>query len=115
MMESWLLRKKNVLGVMMPSIYSSQGSVDDSVDLARNLGIVAAVALASYVLTYEEGHDYLLRKKNVLVLLGLSRAVGLIDAASNAGDCADTSAMLAMTTPKAQAGVGAGFSRPRAA
>jgi NAD+ synthase (glutamine-hydrolysing) len=30
---------ENVLGVMMPSIYSSQGSVDDSVELARNLGI----------------------------------------------------------------------------
>ena len=30
---------ENVLGVMMPSIYSSPGSVDDSVELARNLGI----------------------------------------------------------------------------
>ena len=30
---------ENVLGVMMPSRYSSQGSVDDSVELARNLGI----------------------------------------------------------------------------
>lgn len=30
---------ENVLGVMMPSIYSSRGSVDDSVELARNLGI----------------------------------------------------------------------------
>ena len=30
---------ENVLGVMMPSLYSSQGSVDDSVELARNLGI----------------------------------------------------------------------------
>jgi NAD+ synthase (glutamine-hydrolysing) len=30
---------ENVLGVMMPSIYSSQGSVDDSAELARNLGI----------------------------------------------------------------------------
>src|SRR5678815_1251339 len=30
---------ENVLGVMMPSIYSSQGSVDDSVELARNLGV----------------------------------------------------------------------------
>jgi NAD+ synthase (glutamine-hydrolysing) len=30
---------ENVLGVMMPSIYSSQGSLDDSVALARNLGI----------------------------------------------------------------------------
>ena len=30
---------ENVLGVMMPSVYSSEGSVTDSVDLARNLGI----------------------------------------------------------------------------
>jgi len=30
---------ENVLGVMMPSCYSSQGSVDDSVELARHLGI----------------------------------------------------------------------------
>jgi NAD+ synthase/NAD+ synthase (glutamine-hydrolysing) len=30
---------ENVLGVMMPSVYSSQGSVDDSVELAQNLGI----------------------------------------------------------------------------
>ncbi len=29
----------NVLGVLMPSRYSSAGSVDDSLDLARNLGI----------------------------------------------------------------------------
>jgi NAD+ synthase/NAD+ synthase (glutamine-hydrolysing) len=29
----------NVLGVMMPSGYSSSGSVDDSVELAKNLGI----------------------------------------------------------------------------
>jgi NAD+ synthase/NAD+ synthase (glutamine-hydrolysing) len=30
---------ENVLGVMMPSRYSSKGSVDDSVELARKLGI----------------------------------------------------------------------------
>ena len=30
---------ENVLGVMMPSRYSSRGSIDDSVELARNLGI----------------------------------------------------------------------------
>ena len=30
---------ENVLGVLMPSPYSSSGSVDDSVALARNLGI----------------------------------------------------------------------------
>jgi NAD+ synthase/NAD+ synthase (glutamine-hydrolysing) len=29
----------NVLGVMMPSVYSSEGSVTDSVELAENLGI----------------------------------------------------------------------------
>ncbi len=33
------LGPENVLGVMMPSRYSSQGSVGDSVELARNLGI----------------------------------------------------------------------------
>jgi NAD+ synthase/NAD+ synthase (glutamine-hydrolysing) len=30
---------ENVLGVMMPSRYSSQGSIGDSVELARNLGL----------------------------------------------------------------------------
>ncbi len=35
------LGTENVLGVMMPSPYSSQGSVDDSVALAANLGIRA--------------------------------------------------------------------------
>ena len=30
---------ENVLAVMMPSVYSSRGSVDDSVELVRNLGI----------------------------------------------------------------------------
>jgi NAD+ synthase (glutamine-hydrolysing) len=30
---------ENVLGVMMPSVYSSEGSVSDSEELARNLGI----------------------------------------------------------------------------
>lgn len=33
------LGKENVLGITMPSPYSSQGSIDDSRDLARNLGI----------------------------------------------------------------------------
>src|SRR4051794_38197320 len=30
---------ENVLGVMMPSKYSSQGSIDDSIALAKNIGI----------------------------------------------------------------------------
>ena len=33
------LGKKNVLGITMPSMYSSSGSVSDSEDLAKNLGI----------------------------------------------------------------------------
>jgi NAD+ synthetase len=33
------LGKENVMGVTMPSLYSSSGSIDDSVELARNLGI----------------------------------------------------------------------------
>ena len=33
------LGPRNVLGVLMPSCYSSQGSIDDSLELARNLGI----------------------------------------------------------------------------
>lgn len=33
------LGKENVLGVLMPSMFSSKGSVDDSLELAKNLGI----------------------------------------------------------------------------
>jgi NAD+ synthase/NAD+ synthase (glutamine-hydrolysing) len=45
---------ENVLGVMMPSVYSSQGSVDDSVDLARNLGIqVLSLPISPIMETYE--------------------------------------------------------------
>jgi NAD+ synthase/NAD+ synthase (glutamine-hydrolysing) len=45
---------ENVLGVMMPSRYSSQGSVDDSVELARNLGIkTIALPIAAIMQTYD--------------------------------------------------------------
>jgi len=45
---------ENVLGVMMPSRYSSQGSVDDSVELARNLGIrTMRLPISEIMLTYE--------------------------------------------------------------
>ncbi len=45
---------ENVLGVMMPSCYSSQGSVDDSVDLARNLGIrTLTLPIADIMKTYD--------------------------------------------------------------
>ena len=37
------LGKENVVGVSMPSQYSSQGSLDDAANLARNLGIVRHV------------------------------------------------------------------------
>jgi NAD+ synthase/NAD+ synthase (glutamine-hydrolysing) len=48
------LGPENVLGVMMPSAYSSQGSVDDSVKLARNLGMqVLSLPISPIVGTYE--------------------------------------------------------------
>jgi len=44
----------NVLGVLMPSVYSSRGSVDDSVRLAANLGIrTLQLPIAGIVKTYE--------------------------------------------------------------
>jgi NAD+ synthase/NAD+ synthase (glutamine-hydrolysing) len=44
---------ENVLGVMMPSIYSSPGSVGDSVELAQKLGIrTIALPIADIVETY---------------------------------------------------------------
>jgi len=46
---------ENVLGVMMPSCYSSPGSVADSVDLARNLGIQTLTLPISAIMgTYQE-------------------------------------------------------------
>jgi len=45
---------ENVLGVMMPSCYSSQGSVDDSIELARNLGIrTLTLPIADIMRTYD--------------------------------------------------------------
>ena len=44
----------NVLGVLMPSCYSSSGSVDDSVELARNLGIhTLTLPIADIMQTYD--------------------------------------------------------------
>ena len=42
---------KNVLGVMMPSCYSSEGSVDDSKELAKNLGIQTTLLPISGIMT----------------------------------------------------------------
>jgi len=45
---------ENVLGVMMPSVYSSEGSVTDSEALARNLGIQTLILpIAPIMKTYE--------------------------------------------------------------
>jgi NAD+ synthase (glutamine-hydrolysing) len=45
---------ENVLGVLMPSRYSSAGSVDDSVALARNLGIrTITLPITDIMLTYD--------------------------------------------------------------
>jgi NAD+ synthase/NAD+ synthase (glutamine-hydrolysing) len=48
------LGRENVLGVMMPSRYSSQGSVDDAAELARNLGIrTLTLPISGIMETYE--------------------------------------------------------------
>jgi NAD+ synthase/NAD+ synthase (glutamine-hydrolysing) len=48
------LGPENVLGVLMPSSYSSAGSVDDSLELARNLGIRAlTLPIAGIMGTYD--------------------------------------------------------------
>ena len=48
------LGRENVLGVLMPSPYSSSGSVDDSVTLARNLGIkTLTLPIAPIMHSYE--------------------------------------------------------------
>jgi NAD+ synthase (glutamine-hydrolysing) len=45
---------ENVLGVMMPSVYSSEGSIQDSVELARNLGIrTMQLPIADIMKTYD--------------------------------------------------------------
>ena len=44
----------NVLGVLMPSRYSSSGSVDDSIELARNLGIqTLTLPISDIMQTYD--------------------------------------------------------------
>ena len=44
---------ENVLAVLMPSVYSSQGSIDDSLELVRNLGIQSRVlSIAEIMQTY---------------------------------------------------------------
>jgi NAD+ synthase/NAD+ synthase (glutamine-hydrolysing) len=48
------LGPENVLGVLMPSCYSSAGSVDDSLELARNLGIrTLTLPIAGIMQTYD--------------------------------------------------------------
>jgi NAD+ synthase (glutamine-hydrolysing) len=45
---------ENVLGVLMPSRYSSSGSVDDSLELARNLGIrTLTLPISDIMQTYD--------------------------------------------------------------
>jgi len=45
---------RNVLGVLMPSVYSSTGSIEDSLELARNLGIeTLTLPIAEIMRTYD--------------------------------------------------------------
>jgi len=56
------LGKENVLGITMPSRFSSSGSVDDSVDLAERLGIeLKKIPIEEIFTTYRETLDGLFR------------------------------------------------------
>lgn len=58
------LGKEHVTGITMPSHFSSQGSVDDARDLARNLGIAFhTVPIASIYQPYESSLDDLFGEK----------------------------------------------------
>jgi NAD+ synthase (glutamine-hydrolysing) len=65
--------KSNVLGVLMPSPYSSQGSIDDSLELARNLEIqTLTVPIKDIMAAFEEnlksafaGHERDVTEENV--------------------------------------------------
>ncbi|HHW58027.1 MAG TPA: NAD+ synthase [Clostridia bacterium] len=66
------LGKENVLGISMPSRYSSEGSVQDSEVLARNLGIKLRIipiepVFESYLSVFNKGNDPLgdLAEENV--------------------------------------------------
>ena len=49
------LGPENVLCVMMPSVYSSAGSIDDSVELVRNLGVSAiTLPISDIMSSYEQ-------------------------------------------------------------
>ena len=49
------LGRENVLGVLMPSPYTSQGSMDDSLKLARNLGVeVKSIPITPIYQCYRE-------------------------------------------------------------
>ena len=83
---------ENVLGVTMPSVYSSKGSVDDSVELARNLGIrIITLPIAEIMQTYGhvlakpfEGHDPDVTEENIQsrirgnLLMALSNKFGCL-------------------------------------
>jgi NAD+ synthase (glutamine-hydrolysing) len=63
----------NVLGILMPSPYSSQGSVDDAARLARNLGIrTLTLPIADVMRAYEHtlkpafaGYDHDVTEENI--------------------------------------------------
>lgn len=54
------LGKENVLGVLMPSPYSSEGSVNDALELAENIGIqTQLIPIADMMKSYDRSLKYL--------------------------------------------------------
>jgi len=83
---------QNVLGVLMPSLYSSTGSVDDSLELARNLGIrTLTLPISGIMQTYDtvlseafEGREPDVTEENIQsrirgnLLMALSNKLGAL-------------------------------------
>ncbi|WP_036484292.1 NAD+ synthase [Myxosarcina sp. GI1] len=67
------LGAENVLGVLMPSPYSSKGSIDDAVDLVNNLGINSQqIAISEAMMAYDkllapmfEGTEFGVAEENI--------------------------------------------------
>ncbi|HJX01767.1 MAG TPA: NAD+ synthase, partial [Candidatus Humimicrobiaceae bacterium] len=63
---TFALGKKRVNGIMMPSSYSSKGSIDDSIELSHNLGIsVITIPITDIYNTYLENLKAILKHSGV--------------------------------------------------
>jgi NAD+ synthase (glutamine-hydrolysing) len=100
------LGSKNVLGIMLPSRYSSEGSITDSVDLAKNLKIkTKKISIDSLHETYEKLFETILDKADDLTNQNIQARIraNILMAISN-----NTGGLLLNTTNKSEMAMGYG-------